>query len=38
MSDAAVICPGNASEAEECVSTSPEPEQGEILIVIQIGG
>lgn len=28
MSEAVVICPGNASEAQECVSTSPQLEQG----------
>lgn len=28
MSEAVVICPGNASEAQECVSTSPELAQG----------
>lgn len=28
MSDSVVICPGNASEAKECVSTSPELKRG----------
>lgn len=33
MSDTVVICPGNASEAKECVSTSPELKRGKYWLL-----